>query len=128
MHVILTRASAVPPSPRTPSTAPDMKLLFCQGWGDIYFFCGRQQQYCTCDFRWNGAGWCKALSVWSFVLSSALGVQKLAIQVGFGGLLPGENPRRCARPVGAGALEPFASWMVGAILPPACTRVTGLDI
>jgi len=62
-----------------------------QGWGDVYFFCGRKLQYCTCGFRWNLLGWVKATVLWNFVLSSALGLQRFAIQVGLNGLLPGEE-------------------------------------
>jgi hypothetical protein len=58
--------------------------------GDVYFFCGPQMQYCTCGFRWNVAGWAKAFILWNFVLSAALGVQRLIIQLGLCGLLPGE--------------------------------------
>lgn len=57
--------------------------------GDVYFFCGPQMQYCTCGFRWNLAGWSKAFILWNFVLSAALGVQRLIIQLGLCGLLPG---------------------------------------
>ena len=60
-----------------------------QSWGDVYYFCGPDLRFCTCDFRWNLAGWCKALVLWNFVLSSALGLQKLAIRLGLDGLLPG---------------------------------------
>jgi hypothetical protein len=59
--------------------------------GDVYFFCGAKMQYCTCNFRWNMAGWYKAAVLWSFVLSAALGVQRLIIQLGLKGLLPGKN-------------------------------------
>ncbi len=55
----------------------------------MYYFCGPDLRFCTCDFRWNLAGWGKALTLWNFTLSSALGLQKLAIRVGLGGLLPG---------------------------------------
>lgn len=41
--------------------------------------------------RWNLLGWCKALVLWNFVLTSALGLQKLVLQVGLNGLLPGEE-------------------------------------
>ncbi len=60
-----------------------------QGWGDVYFFCGTAMQYCTCNFRWSLLGWYKAGVLWSFVLSAALGVQRLAMQAGLNGLLPG---------------------------------------
>ncbi|KAK9906901.1 hypothetical protein WJX75_009933 [Coccomyxa subellipsoidea] len=62
-----------------------------QSWGDVYYFCGEDMRFCTCDFKWNLAGWGKALTLWNFVLSSALGLQKLAIRVGMDGLLPGEE-------------------------------------
>ncbi|WIA09118.1 hypothetical protein OEZ85_008530 [Tetradesmus obliquus] len=62
-----------------------------RSWGDVYFFCGPQMQYCTCGFRWNLAGWSKAFILWNFVLSAALGVQRLIIQLGLCGLLPGEE-------------------------------------
>jgi hypothetical protein len=39
--------------------------------------------------RWNTLGWVKAIVIWNFVLSAALGVQRFSIQVGLGGLLPG---------------------------------------
>ena len=55
----------------------------------VYYFCGSQLQYCTCDFRWNLLGWCKALVLWNFVLTAALGAQRLAILIGLDGLLPG---------------------------------------
>ena len=59
-------------------------------------------QYCTCAFRWNLAGWHKALVLWSFVLSAALGVQRLAIQLGLNGLLPGPHPGRVEAIAGGG--------------------------
>lgn len=60
-----------------------------QSWGDVYYFCGEDMRFCTCEFKWNLAGWGKALTLWNFILSSALGLQKLAIRVGMDGLLPG---------------------------------------
>jgi hypothetical protein len=48
-------------------------------------------RFCTCHFRWNLQGWGKALTLWNFILSSALGLQKLAIRVGLDGLLPGKS-------------------------------------
>ena len=57
----------------------------------VYFFCGKQLQYCSCDFRWNVLGWCKAMVLWNFVLTTALGGQRLAILIGLNGLLPGEG-------------------------------------
>eukprot|EP00884_Botryococcus_braunii_P017767 jgi/Botrbrau1/4674/Bobra.33_2s0038.2 len=62
-----------------------------KGWGDIYYFCGTDMQYCEPSFSWNLRGWGKAAVMWSFVLSAALGLQKLAIQVCLDGLLPGEE-------------------------------------
>ena len=56
----------------------------------VYYFCGSRLQFCTCDFHWNVQGWCKALVLWNFVLTAALGVQRLAILIGLDGLLPGE--------------------------------------
>lgn len=35
------------------------------------------------------AGWLKAGVIWNFVLSAALGLQRLAVQIGLDGLLPG---------------------------------------
>ena len=46
-------------------------------------------RFCTCDFKWNLAGWRKAFTLWNFVLTMALGLQKLAIRAGLNGLLPG---------------------------------------
>lgn len=63
--------------------------LVAQDWGDVYYFCGERFQYCTCDFRWNLQGWGKAAVLWSFILSSVLGLHKLIIQLGLDGLLPG---------------------------------------
>ena len=64
--------------------------MFCvQGWGDVYYFCGKDFQYCTCEFRWNFAGYHKAFVLWNFVLTAALALQKLAIHVGLQGLSPG---------------------------------------
>lgn len=82
------------------------------GWTSVYHFCsgpssgvripgteggGESFVYCTLNFRWNMAGWRKAISLWNFMLSGALGVQRLCIELGFGGLLPGEEaiPREC---------------------------------
>ena len=61
-----------------------------QGWGDVYYFCGADMRFCTCDFKWNLAGWRKAFILWNFILTTALGLQKLAIKVGLDGLLPGK--------------------------------------
>ncbi len=86
------------------------------GWSSVYHFCSGPASmatggelfedgpaavsafaYCTSAYRWNLNGWRKALSIWNFVLSSALGVQHLVIEIGLGGLLPGEDaiPREC---------------------------------
>lgn len=82
------------------------------GWESVYHFCSGPSSgarrhgfqgntesfvYCTMNFRWNMAGWRKAISLWNFMLSGALGVQRLCIEIGFGGLLPGEEaiPREC---------------------------------
>lgn len=62
-----------------------------QGWGDVYFFCGNNHQYCRCNFRWNILGWWKAFALWNFSISFAFGLQKLALLLGLGGLLPGEE-------------------------------------
>ncbi len=43
-----------------------------QSWADVYYFCGSDLQYCTCDFTWNARGWGKALLLWNFVLTAAL--------------------------------------------------------
>lgn len=48
-------------------------------------------RFCTCDFKWNWAGWRKAFTLWNFVLTTALGLQKLAIKIGLNGLLPGRQ-------------------------------------
>ena len=75
------------------------------GWGSVYHFCtgpGKERglsglAYCTNSYRWSLNGWRKALSIWNFVLSSALGLQRLFIELGLGGVLPGEEaiPREC---------------------------------
>lgn len=77
------------------------------GWESVYHFCTGPSRsntatvdvvhYCTLTFRWNMAGWRKAISLWNFILSGAIGLQRLCIEVGFGGLLPGEEaiPREC---------------------------------
>ena len=62
-----------------------------KGWADVFYFCGARFQYCGCGLRWNVNGWTKAAILWNFALSAALGVQKLAISGGLGGLLPGEE-------------------------------------
>lgn len=78
------------------SAAAFLYFLCCdvefESWGDVYFFCGRRLQYCTCNFRWNGLGWAKATVLWNFILTAALGAQRLLIQVGLNGLLPGRPP------------------------------------
>lgn len=48
-------------------------------------------QYCTCTYRWNLSGWNKAITLWGFVLTTALGVQRLLVQLVLQGLLPGEQ-------------------------------------
>lgn len=62
-----------------------------QGWASVYYFCGPQYQYCTSTFRWNMRGWRKAASLWNFCLATALAVQRLGVEAGLGGLLPGEE-------------------------------------
>ena len=68
--------------------------ILTQGWGDVYYFCGSRLEYCACDMRWNYEGWIKAFILWNFVLSVSVGLQKLAIQAGLKGLLPGEPEDR----------------------------------
>jgi len=67
------------------------------GWSSVYYFCGDNLEYCTSNYRWNLKGWRKATSLWNFALSAALGLQRLLVEVGLGGLLPGEEaiPREC---------------------------------
>jgi hypothetical protein len=60
-------------------------------------------EFCTCNFRWNSYGWAKAVILWNFVLSAALGVQRLTLQVGLLGLLPGAGARP---PAAAAAAAP----------------------
>ena len=68
-----------------------------QSWGDVYLFCGNSMRYCNCDMRWNLRGWVKAAVLWNFVLSSSLAVQKLVIQAGLNGLLPGkDSPKKAS--------------------------------
>ena len=43
-----------------------------QSWADVYYFCGADLQYCTCEFTWNARGWGKAFLLWNFVLTAAL--------------------------------------------------------
>ena len=62
-----------------------------QSWSSVYFFCGPNYEYCTSSFRWNIHGWRKAFVLWNFCLSFALALQRLAIEAGLGGLLPGEE-------------------------------------
>jgi hypothetical protein len=59
--------------------------------GDVYYFCGSRMQYCTCTYRWNFSGWNKAITLWAYVLTTALGVQRLLVQLVLQGLLPGEH-------------------------------------
>ncbi|KAL4531410.1 hypothetical protein Ndes2526B_g04468 [Nannochloris sp. 'desiccata'] len=61
------------------------------GWSSVYYFCGPKYEYCTSTFRWNLPGWRKAIVLWNFCLSTALAFQRLAIEYGLGGLLPGEE-------------------------------------
>jgi len=67
------------------------------GWSSVYYFCGDSMQYCTLHYNWNLKGWRKASSLWNFSLSTALGVQRLIIELGLGGLFPAEEaiPREC---------------------------------
>eukprot|EP00210_Caulerpa_lentillifera_P006184 g5908.t1 len=62
-----------------------------EGWGDVYFFCGYNHEYCSCSFHWNIYGWWKAFALWNFSIAFAFGLQKLALLLGLGGLLPGEE-------------------------------------
>jgi hypothetical protein len=55
-------------------------------------------QYCKCAYRWNLAGWNKAIVLWGFVLTTALGVQRLLVQLVLQGLLPGEQQVPSAPP------------------------------
>lgn len=80
-------------------------LLGMQGWHSMYYFCGPEFQYCTCTMRWSWSGWVKAAVIWNFVLSSALGLQKLAIQLGLNGMLPGEEVRPLTRGFALHAFE-----------------------
>jgi hypothetical protein len=53
--------SARRPRPRARrARAPFSHTPVPQGWGDVYYFCGRGMQHCTCDFKWNLRGWRKA--------------------------------------------------------------------
>lgn len=63
----------------------------CPCAGDVYYFCGSRMQYCTCGYRWNLAGWNKAIVLWGYVLTTTLGVQRLLVQLVLQGLLPGEQ-------------------------------------
>ena len=60
-------------------------------WSDVYFFCGPNLEFCSCNLDWNTEGWMKAIVLWNFVLSSTLALQKLLIEVGLQGLLPGQS-------------------------------------
>ena len=62
-----------------------------QGWGDVYYFCGSNMDFCNCSMQWNYRGWLKAIILWNFVLSASVALQKLIIQAGFKGLLPGQS-------------------------------------
>lgn len=70
------------------------------GWGDVYFFCSSEDEettYCLPSltkmsaFRWNLRGWRKAIALWNFFLSTAVGIQHFIIEIGLGGLLLGED-------------------------------------
>jgi len=61
------------------------------GWSSVYFYCGHEMQYCTASYRWNLRGWRKATALWNFCLSTALAFQRLGVEAGLGGLLPGEE-------------------------------------
>lgn len=87
-HCASSGASMASPN-RAPLTASRRRPAPPQGWGDVYFFCGRDLQHCNCDFQWNARGWRKAAVLWNFVLSAALGAQRLLVQVGLDGFLPG---------------------------------------
>jgi hypothetical protein len=60
-------------------------------WSSVYYFCGQAMEFCTPGYRWNLRGWRKAASLWNFTLSTALAAQRLAVEGGLGGLLPGEE-------------------------------------
>lgn len=60
-------------------------------WADVYYFCGSDLRYCTPSFRWNARGWRKAIILWNFCLATALAAQRLAVEAGLGGFLPGED-------------------------------------
>lgn len=60
-------------------------------WADVYYFCGDNMRYCTADYRWNVRGWRKAVALWNFMLATAMGLQRLFIVLGLGGLLRGEE-------------------------------------
>ncbi|KAK9818153.1 hypothetical protein WJX72_007878 [[Myrmecia] bisecta] len=62
-----------------------------KGWADVYYFCGGELELCDCDFSWKAGAWVKAAVLWNFVLSAALGLQKLIVEVGMEGLLAGEE-------------------------------------
>lgn len=65
-----------------------------RGWSDIYYFCSsanKSVDYCTCDLSWNWNGYRKFAIIWNFVLTAALGVQKLVVTFLLDGLLPGEE-------------------------------------
>jgi len=62
-----------------------------RGWASVFFYCGDAFEYCTPSFRWNMRGWRKATALWNFCLSTALAFQRLGVEAGLGGLLPGEE-------------------------------------
>ena len=61
------------------------------GWEDVFFFCGDDYRYCTSGFHWNLAGLQKAIVLWSFVMSSAVGARELILLIGVGPLYPEEG-------------------------------------
>lgn len=62
-----------------------------RGWGDVFYFCGREYEFCTCGLSWNLLGWYKAAVIWLFVLLSAAGARHLILLVVLGGTLPGDE-------------------------------------
>ena len=93
-----------------------------QGWGDVYYFCGSDMRFCTCDFKWNWAGWRKAFTLWNFILTTALGLQKLAIKVGLNGLLPGRQ-----RIIGCAYIAAALQQCAVAEVPPSQGSLTHQD-
>eukprot|EP00208_Stichococcus_sp_RCC1054_P004120 CAMPEP_0206134734 /NCGR_PEP_ID=MMETSP1473-20131121/179_1 /ASSEMBLY_ACC=CAM_ASM_001109 /TAXON_ID=1461547 /ORGANISM="Stichococcus sp, Strain RCC1054" /LENGTH=952 /DNA_ID=CAMNT_0053526355 /DNA_START=491 /DNA_END=3349 /DNA_ORIENTATION=+ len=63
-------------------------------WADVYYFCSSsaaESPFCTCDMKWTWMGYLKLSILWNFVLSAALGVQKLVVTFLLDGLLQGEE-------------------------------------